>query len=324
MIIELKDSAPSKSAAYWTQERFVVRITTAADQLKFFKEGDDVSTDEPIATYKVTGGVVEIDVTDFVRAYTSNTEVKFYWEDDDTVFSVTYTISGMINPEKMLIPKNDLSELGGLIIPPSRMIAGIGTNWLIYATTANWRAAWKIGSVGDTYLSIDKGLYLTSINDVTQSGYVRVRRIGHGDTICSISGQVCEERYIEVAWLTCISKSGEAAIANMKIHTFKVKGQTTSAAGEYSLLEIDNAYKTIKGREDRITFYIDELTDYDLWYYSDILTSSEVRVVAFDGKIDSDNTILEVVTSSVEVPYGERLGKLEIECKFKRYDAVGL
>jgi hypothetical protein len=112
-----------------------------------------------------------------------------------------------------------------------------------------------------------------------------------------------------------------------KLHTWEVRAQEIASAGDYSLLDFDNAYSTIKGREDGFTLVLDELDSYDMWYYSDIITSSDVRVLAIDGwaaQSEDEMVRLEVVGKSVTLPNGTALGKLEIQVKFKRYDAVNL
>ena len=136
----------------------------------------------------------------------------------------------------------------------------------------------------------------------------------------------CGVRYAVIKW--------RSFVGPYKAHTFKINSQKTEAQDDYSLLMVDNSYKEIKGSEESLILSIDELNTYDLWYYSDILTSSEVSLMVCDGKVFYEisqrqeavgGIRLEITTKNVTIPSGERAdGKLEFEAKIKRYDAVTL
>ena len=99
-----------------------------------------------------------------------------------------------------------------------------------------------------------------------------------------------------------------------------MRKQTTKNA--YSLLPIDGEYIEIKGREDGFTLRLDRLNTYDLWYYSDVLQSSNVQV--------SDDAQgwqrVQVTEKSITLPDGEAgtNGVLEIAVNYREYDAVAM
>ena len=71
---------------------------------------------------------------------------------------------------------------------------------------------------------------------------------------------------------------------------------------------------------DSVTLVIDELSAYDLWYYSDIITSSKVEVF-ISGAVGWSQ--VQVTNKNVTIPDGDaRNGKLEITINWRRYDAV--
>ena len=117
------------------------------------------------------------------------------------------------------------------------------------------------------------------------------------------------------------------------MHAFDINSQKLESIDTYSLLTPDGSYSNVKGIENSMRLSIDKLTTYDLWYYSDILTSSDVRLVIYDeelvGSISSGRIVggiqLEITTKSSTIPSSDRAdGKLEFEAKIKRYDAVTL
>ena len=82
---------------------------------------------------------------------------------------------------------------------------------------------------------------------------------------------------------------------------------------------MDNSYNEVKGREDSLDIYLDELMPYDLWYYADVITSSFVEV-SLDG---TNWNQVQVTNKNITLPTGGAgNGKLEITVNWRRYDAV--
>lgn len=321
MIIDVTNT-DALNVPYYSQERLIAKLETTAETVELYCTADT----DPIAEYKTAGGNVLIDLTDYVRAYPTRNSYVLVFGNVRRALSIVR--AGLIDPAKMLIPRHALQSEGAVIVPPSKMIVGQRVVWLFYANNGDW--------VYDSYIENEYSeddpissvfnLFGVDTDYFYREGYIKIFPEGQSGkgVVFNFYKRECDEQYVEIAWQTCLSKSGVAFYQNNKAHTFYLKGQSTEAVNSYSLAEADNAYKTIKGREDGFEFYIDELTEYDMWYYSDILTSSDVRLVAFNEELYEDPVVLEILTSSVTMPCGERLGKLEIKCKFKRYDAVGL
>jgi hypothetical protein len=149
---------------------------------------------------------------------------------------------------------------------------------------------------------------------ISDSGFEGVHKF-------EISERHCGSRYATIGWTSADNCSG---VPIDRLHTWEVRSQEVASVGDYSLLDWDNAYKTIKGREDGFTLFLDDLSAYDMWYYSSILTSSYVVLKEIDGVTLDEDVVLEVVSKNATLPNGYALGKLEIQVKFKQYDAVSL
>ena len=281
-------------------------------------------------TYQVDGGgYVIIDLTDWVRTHYGtgcgcSCVVAGYdgqvLDGSQTLLEV-HTQFYLINPNKIVMPI--AATNGALILPPSRIIYG---SYQPCAYTLFWKA--------DAYSSIlwrwrkfgtSSWTNLSTVEELTidPDG---IQIIGGGATIYTYIPE--QEACKRCAYLIWKSFAGPE-----KMHAFDINSQKLESIDTYSLLTPDGSYSNVKGTEDSMRLSIDKLNIYDLWYYSDILTSSDVRLVIYDeefvGSISSGRIVggipLEITTKSSTISSGDRSdGKLEFEAKIKRYDAVTL
>lgn len=299
-------------------ERFLALIEAGDNDVKLNDGVQDIATYTPDAN-----GYVIIDFTDWVRAK-CDTETG-EWSCDIDVYVGEDMISilhrtpqnyrpvRLYNPDKMIIPPCDAYEV--LIMPPTRMLIhpdGTELQAIFYAregNNPNWsyrtsaEAEWMTFSAFDH--AINFGGFLELKYDPNNKIYRREPELM----------QACE-RYSLVRW--------QSVLGVEKQHVFRLTEQKIASVDDYSLDIFDNTLNATKGREESLTLYLDKLDTYDLWYYSDILTSSKVTVIFADNS-DWENISAEVTTKNVTVPSGEKAdGKIEFEIIVKRYDAVSL
>lgn len=132
----------------------------------------------------------------------------------------------------------------------------------------------------------------------------------------------CDMRYALVEW---ISRSGVKKRA-----TWEVSQVADEQAEAQEIIDIQNAYDIRMGLLQKMTLRLRDLNAYDLWYYSDIVTSPDVRVAVnesdFDMTADEIRTSARVAitTKSVKQKDGEggAWNTLTVEIKYRRYDAV--
>lgn len=293
------------SVKYWKQERFIVK-KSAMDKTHMWSNLSG-SYASPLAVYTPqSDGYVYIDVTDYVRTYASTVNMLTFRDENSlTELNIGITVSGLINPEGVIIPGNSLASAGALILPPTMIICAFDNNNLeqaeFYSTTGTWSVT------GSASISLDKrkigqigGSFTLGDGTHFKTYYPRPMR--------------CGVRYALVKW---VSFTGET-----RAHWFEVEKSKTSTKNAYSLLPLDNEYIEIKGREDGFTLRLNNLDAYDLWYYADVLHSSKVEV-SFDG-LTYDR--VQVTTNSITIPDGEAGtdGRLDINVNWKRYDAVSM
>ena len=316
----------STGAKLFLAERHVVCLEYTGEGDPYI--GPDIETH--LATYsRDENNRVIIDLTDWIRTHykdgvMSNPYIGVYTEEDD-IFELFDSVGEVFlrDPWKVPIPKCSIQGL--LITPPSRMLTSFdgatidrsfiwnekGFETSIWERRKITTSAWINTPIGTPFNISGLGV------EIGTNGLVEGR--------FELKKVECGVRYAVIQW--------RSFVGPYKAHTFKINSQKTDAQDNYSLLMVDNSYNEIKGSEESLILSIDELNTYDLWYYSDILTSSDVSLMVCDGKVFYENSHikpvgvirLEITTKSVTIPSGERAdGKIEFEAKIKRYDAVSL
>ena len=309
---------------YWKQERLVLTVPVGQGNGTYpvhllAKIGSE-PYEEIASYYKVYSQAsgdweLDIDVTDFVRA-TIGLGVAFNVDDEDEqeVYYVSVNLKGLINPENVIIPPTALPFFP--MLAPFRYIGGFTTIFEVFSvggtvqTSPRWRSyangAWS------AYEGLSRGLAQRTIGpNVERLQFSKPSNIS--ETIL-IQEQDCGKEYALVRW---VSFTG-----NRRQHVFELVKPKTSVADMYSLEAIDNEYVGIKGRVDGFVLQLDNLNPYDVWYYSDLLTSSKV-----EGSLDGSNfDRVQITDKDVTLPTvdGTPSGKVEFNVNWRRYDAVAM
>lgn len=310
-------------AGAWAQERSLLRITianTTSPQLVDIEWGE-------VASYMTDQeGKMLIDVSYVIRGEYAigNTNGLITISNGNDVVDLAFVINGLINPENMLIPMigkllgtETLSEIVR-IIPPTmwlKPIFGLSDSVEIFAreqsevvldyillqdmvekTITGGKATSEIVPGGADFIQI--------YDDVRTEKISFVRK----DLICG-------RTYAAVEW---VGRSGA-----LKRHTFEAVKVTDNTNGVTEYLTPDNSYRISKGQEQEITLRLKGLTRYDYWYYSDIVTSSDVRVAIHEQDADfGDETRVAVTNKGVVQPDMNNVTDLEIAIKYRRYDEI--
>lgn len=320
MIVQLDPQELGVSVQYWKQERLIFRVPTATNETVAVY--DDLGA---IANYKGFGSYIDIDLTDWVRAneeIAARDNVYIYsdWNSDTWVLDIQ--VVGLINPDIVLKP--DSNFLHCPIVAPTRYIGGEDTICEVYtdyespipARSMAW--AWYNAQGVWNSANLSRGLHSLQVDST-----YKMIAFGSGsqlvnppkEAIIPIQEQECEATYALVRWVSFTGHTRQ--------HVFELVKPKTAVSDAYSLEPIDNEYVEIKGRVDGFTLKLDNLSPYDMWYYSDVLTSSKVEV-SFDhgetfDRVQVTNKDLVLLTDS-----SMSNGVLEFDVNWKRYDAVSM
>lgn len=263
------------------------------------------SNTSPIATYTPSSSnELYVDLTDYVRTYPTVSHVYFNSAYFENIADISVSVVGLINPANVIIPHHPLKAYGALIVPPSKLLIAANQQGVeeseFYKTSGTWSVSGgaSLGASGRVIGQID-GAFTLSDGTHSRKFQPKTRHCG-----------------VEYAFVKWISFTGIE-----RTHIFEVSKVKTETADAFSLMPIDNEYIEIKGRKDGLSLRLDGLCAYDLWYYSDVITSSNVQV-SLDG---TNWDRVQVTTKSITQPDGEGGdGELEITINWKRYDAVAM
>ena len=93
-------------------------------------------------------------------------------------------------------------------------------------------------------------------------------------TYVLIRPQVCGVRYVLLKWLS--------SYGNYKQQIFEVEERATESTERQEKATFTNNYSVLKNRVDSLTVIMRDISAHDVEYYSDLVTSNEVFILA-DG-----------------------------------------
>lgn len=287
----------------WLQQRSLIYVTATngAAYCDLYNGNTRLARYTLNAEHKVT-----IDITDYMRAHPTTTSLKVQIAGESAV-TVTTPLGGNIDPDGMVIPESTMLP-SWKIAPPSMMLQDIGV--------ANIFEAYGFDDYS-TYFTdktVGRPPYVAAGSNeiLLGSEWMQIDFEQEYKTRYNLKPLQCGKKYAAVEWI--------AASGVERRHTFEVVSLKSSIYGTFSLQTLDNSYNVRKGREEAFELLVEGLTAYDLWYYSDILTSSSVKV-SFNGV---DWYQVEVRGDGQTIPNGDagEFYKLSIPVNFRRYDAI--
>lgn len=307
---------------YWMAERALITIKDATQngdvrlRVQVIRYPGRPWITQIDATYTADdSGNLVIDVSDALRMYKNMLGVRVRVKDIEQAAETMQKVQimGLVNPSKLLMPKspNLSSQNGQIIMPPQRMLQVLDTVAECYFSQPSLF----------TIANVDDGEFVDENNRAIQF-HDRLQIARNGTIVAEYQVEQVANQcrlYAVVEW---VSMTGV-----LRKHTFWVIKPEIEVADKYDLLTNDNSYKEIKGNEDGCTLMIDGLNAYDIWYYSDLAMSSNVRVEIHNGAGYSVGLMPALITTKkVTIPDGDggKLGSVEFECKYKRYDAVAM
>lgn len=263
-----------------------------------------------------TTGALTIDLSDYFRTLNIGNSVSVSVVYGENTINISSNVLGLVDPLGMIIPPTQ-NGLGSLLIAPP-------TTWYMPLFGLDDSVdVYRLKSVpGLTHYEYWRGFrgYIATLKNGLQSLSFKTddTKISFNETETSALRKydrlplLCGRKYAAVEW---ISRAGM-----VKRHTWEFVQVTESVNGKTDY-QTHLGYKQTKGQETSFILRLSGITRYDLWYYSDIILSNDVRVAVSEQDAGfGDETRVEVVTNKVEIPDANGTYKLDIEVKYKRYD----
>ena len=273
-------------------ERNVVKFKTTKSVMHL------LSGSSNIAIYKnVVNNEILIDLTEYIIANPNPTsEIKLY--DGSTSATITWQSTGkLFNPNKIQRPSYPLAQFftknnarvnfPNIIFAPSSVFSG--DHFLTWSPTDGLDFSLQ-SSGGNT---IDNDIYIVETMDDDE--YISVGVI---DNKAQYNIHMRQQKdciqYIDIKW-ECLFKKDF-----YKKHKFELYEQSESVDVSQELYNYKDGglALTEKSRKKTITLKLDDLSTYDLWYYSDLLTSSNVFAY-----VDGEWQRIQVITKNINIPF---------------------
>ena len=310
----------------YKQERSIIRVTCKTDDIVNLAVNNI-----PVGRYiKDSNNIVYIDFTDYFSTLTfgDSGQINLSTPTFMSGYDIDYFVVSLRNPLYMEIPP---AFNGSLLIsqvisiaPPNvwlEPLFGLSDSIEVYRHAAMLPVGWStIRLKNDSVTYNINSLNISSYNIPSVDGYAELVAIDRNKVefpikVYTRKPLLCDRRYAAVEWQ---SRSGV-----IKRHTWEIRDIKDSAIEVVELQSRFNAYRDAKGYEKTIVLHLEGLTRYDYWYYSDIITSSDVRVAMNEVDADfGDETRVQVVTKLAEQPNANGLYSLDVEIKYRHYDRV--
>lgn len=262
---------------------------------------------------------ITLDLSDIVKTYPNPKSVTL--TDTSTTATITWSASGkLVNPDTTIRPNYGKENLlvnfdttnGGLIFAPSATYPGD----TFVAYSGGGSVTFDYHSIGnDTADNIIYGyeLQLTDkiINILTGKGNEVI--------VLELRSFDCR-RYCALRWESMFKKN------LYKNHTFviaEISGEADDTTECYNVID-DGTARLLKNRVEKCVVLVENLTPYDVWYYSDLITSNNV----FFDFIESGQRVgkerrVQVLSKSLTTSMNDaKRVDLQFEILIKKIDAL--
>jgi len=276
--------------AWFDRERTFVTLTN--------KTQSDISATIEVNGIRLAYTLFEGDNTIEITEFCKDSDI-IYIDIEDSSAELTVARYGAVYYKNINIPTNPYSENNIYQLPPFKILSDITT-------------------IEDPSFSVELGV-LGAFNayglnipaeDVALQQYYTIDILGYiGEVIrCGVNwftrvqAVPCGTVYKRVRW------SGR--LGGVKEAVWLVKDITDSVTETQDIQTMSNGYDVRKKYNEQITLYLDGLSAYDVYYYSDII---------FSNSVGFDNRKVKVITSSVTYPNGGDTGSVEVVVELANY-----
>lgn len=214
---------------------------------------------------------VTLDLSDIVKTYPNPTSVTL--TDTSTTATITWSASGkLVNPDTTIRPNYGKENLlvnfnptnGGLIFAPSSTYSG--DTFIAYSGGGN--VTFYYQSIGEDTIDTIMYDYPTEAIDKTIDIYT-----GKGNEVVVLELRSFDcRRYCALRWESMFKKD------LYKNHTFiisEISNEADDTTECYNVID-DGTSRLLKNRVEKCVVLVENLTPYDVWYYSDLITSNNV------------------------------------------------
>ena len=262
---------------------------------------------------------VTLDLSDIVKTYPN--PVTAILADTSTTASITWSSSGkLVNPDTTIRPAYNKENLlvnfdptnGGLIFAPSSTFSG--DTFIAYSGGGTITFD-MVSSGNDT---VDNNFYDYPTDPTDKSINIFT---GNGDEVVVLELRSFDcRKYCALRWESMFKKN------LFKNHTFviaEISGEADDTTECYNVVD-DGTSRLLKNCVEKCVVLVENLTPYDVWYYSDLITSNNVFFDFIEnGQRTGKERRVQVLSKSLSTSMNDaKRVDLQFEILIKKIDAL--
>ena len=262
---------------------------------------------------------VTLDLSDIVRTYPNPTTATL--TDGTTSATITWSASGkLVNPDITIRPNYGKENLlvnfdttnGGLIFAPSSTYPG--DTFIAYSGGGS--ITFDYQSIGQDTIDNNFYDYPTEPTDKLINLYT-----GKGNEVAVLELRSFDcRRYCALRWESMFKKN------LYKNHTFiisEISGEAVDITECYNVIDTGTS-RLLKNRVEKCVVLLENLTTYDVWYYSDLITSNNVFFDFIENgvRVGKERRV-QVLSKSLSTSMNDaKRVDLQFELLIKKIDAL--
>lgn len=270
-------------------------------------------------TYPKANLDVTLDLSDIVKTYPN--PVTAILADTSTTASITWSASGkLVNPDTTIRPAYNKENLlvnfdptnGGLIFAPSSTYSG--DTFIAYS--GGGTITFDMVSSGNDTVDNNFYDYPTETTDKIINIFT-----GNGNEVVVLELRSFDcRRYCAIRWESMFKKD------LYKNHTFvisEISGEADDTTECYNVID-DGTSRLLKNRVEKCVVLLENLTPYDVWYYSDLITSNNVFFDFIENgvRVGKERRV-QVLSKSITTSMNDaKRVDLQFEILIKKIDAL--
>ena len=294
---------------------------------------------DAIAVWSFFGRQAKLDVSEQLRlkAYgaTDGKVSGSMWlrlnnSDQDYGLQVTYSTQGRANParEWLIASREDGFQLLPSVIYGDELVNAVEYQFPIYIPSGEV-GTWSLRGNASGNVALTVGAVTNASITGTNTELSIVKTYNGDDTVIQrvrIQKMQCDESRAVVRWHSRSGGYKQVGMDRCKASVSQVARVSLEDVAFFGggSNDLYRFYNGFAGESEEFSLKVEHLTAYDMWWYSDLLSSDNVLVAPF-ALNDAQVKAVEVTTKSITIPDGS-VGDatFEIKVKYKTTDAFGL
>lgn len=303
IVVPVSETENKSYLTVWTKQRTFLRVDNRSNDQFTIGITSGNTTLEYLISSDVSGYTETIELTDMVRDADILT-LEILETSETTEINIARV--GIADPARLAIPSNSAAGEHLATLPPSVIYAD-GKHTLILDVVGGS----PVRLNGSTQIAPQALLqYMTlSLDAIAAESNVTLEYLSAKPIAWHVFWQTktralpCDVDSVYVLWKS-VSGGNKSALWKVRDKGINVT-ESVEFATMYDGVDVRKSFGSV------MALYLDDLSAYDVWYYSDIITSDIVNV---------NGRQVNITTSSITYPNGYDRGEVVVNVEFSNFD----